>query len=119
PRMAPQASPLADVLLHFTARVVPNAADGTEIANQAVIIAANTTATTVTNRVVVRVSAVPRLEFTKTVVDGRGLPPAPGDPLTYTLTIRNAGLAFALMWWSQMWSTPRTWMVSRRSMAVC
>jgi uncharacterized repeat protein (TIGR01451 family) len=84
-----------EVLVHFSARVVPGAPDGAIIANQGHLRAAGLPAEVLTNRVELRVSAQVRLEFTKTVTDARGLPPGPGDFLTWTLGVRNTGLAFA------------------------
>jgi uncharacterized repeat protein (TIGR01451 family) len=94
-------APGQDVTVHVTARVSPNDMDGTVIKNQARIHAAELATDTLSddprnglgdhNSTDVTVSAVPKLVFTKTAV-ATHTPAAPGDTVTYTLTIQNIGI---------------------------
>ncbi|MCB9642977.1 MAG: DUF11 domain-containing protein [Myxococcales bacterium] len=93
-------APNATVILTFTARIKAGTADGTVIPNQGTIQAPNLggiqrtddpSTPVLGDATVIRVVAKPNLVATKTVTDNNGGQPAPGDILTYTITLRNTG----------------------------
>ena len=94
----------ASATVRFTSLIAVTVPDGTSISNQARVTADGVTTAALSDDpvtaalddpTVIRVQALPELQFTKTVADVNGGSFEPGDVARYTLRVRNIGRAAA------------------------
>jgi uncharacterized repeat protein (TIGR01451 family) len=94
----------ASASVSFTSTISATVPDGSVIPNQASVTGTGVAGTTLSDdpttpadsdATVIRIDALPELQFTKTVLVIDGGDPTPGNRLRYTLTLRNAGRAAA------------------------